>query len=214
MTEQVIKDITERFANIKILPVLGKASYIIMDMIYNLGLVKICFEFKPEQILDELNDFVERFKKLETHQEQRYIINFYINNDVFFIDITGTLKKENLKALRLMFKTYLGEKIKKLRGVVYIFNNTDEHSSNFQTTWTLFRFWESIGVGFDKIYYLSMSERITNTIHKYVEPLGAVHLANLLEAVKQLFPEHENSGEDELFDLASSLLTDPKTSQS
>ncbi|HBD94457.1 MAG: hypothetical protein A2015_06505 [Spirochaetes bacterium GWF1_31_7] len=209
-TEHTMKEILKRFSNIKILPVLGKATFIVMDTLYALNLTKICFEFKPEQVLTELKDFIERFKVLENHKEQRYIINFYENQGVFFIDISGTLKKENLKALRLMFKTYLGDRVKKLRGVVYIFNNTDEQSSSFQTTWTLFRFWEDIGLSFKKIYYLSLSEKITNTIHKYVEPLGTTHLPNLLEVVKTLFPEHSKLNEEELFDIASSLLSDTK----
>lgn len=209
LTEGLIKEIMSRFDKIKILPVLGKASYSLMETMYGLELLKICFEFKPEQVLEELKEFIERVKHAETAKEQRYIINFYENRDILFIDITGTLKRQNLNALRLMFKNYLHERYMKLKGVVYIFNNTDEHSSNFQTTWALFRFWQNIGVDYSKVFYLTLSERIAKNIHKYVEPLGVQHAPSMLDIVKAVFPEYSTKAEGELFDIASSLLDNP-----
>ena len=85
--------------------------------------------------MEELKEFIERTKEAQTNGAQPYRINFYENNQVFFIDLSGTLKQKNLKSFRLMFKTYLGEKAKKLRGVVFLFNNTHETSSNIITTW-------------------------------------------------------------------------------
>lgn len=173
---------------------------------YKLKIPKICFEFAPEQVLNELKALIENDGK-NGKENKQYIINFYENKETFIIDISGTLEFEKISALKLMFLNYLGQaRLKKIRGVVYIFNNTDETSMNFLNTWTLFRFWESLGIKFGQVYYLSSSEPVIKNVTNYLESFGVKHSHNLLEIVQELYPELQKAEEEKVFEFASTLL--------
>lgn len=192
---------------VNILPVFAADTHKILDKMFKLDIKKICFDFSPERVIAELKEFTEKVINAKDTKEERYIINFYETQKLFLIDISGTLKKENLMPLKLMFKNYLGDKVKELRGVLYIFNSTDDKSINFQNTWALFRFWEEIGIDYSKVYYLAINDRIKYEMHKYIEPIGVGHMTDLIDVVKKTFPEYSAvTDEQKLFDIASSLL--------
>lgn len=213
-TEDHILEIKEIYPDLKFAVVFEKKTFTTLDTLYTLGTCLIIFDFEPENILNKINQHIEKSgittkDDNDTPQKKdQYIINFYENKGIFFIDLSGTLSVNNLKALKLMFKQFINPDINKIKAVLYIFNNTDENSFTFQTTWALFRFWDEIGIPFKKINYLTISEKITDSIHEYLEPLGVSHQTNLIEVVKHVYPEFANKSEIEIFEYASDLLHD------
>jgi len=179
----------------------------IFDILFQNNISNILFDFNPENLFKEINTFYENIKKLEQKKQiSQYIINFYENKDIFFIDITGTLEKEKISQLKLMFMHYLSSKLNKLKGIVYIFNNTDENSMIFPHIWLLFRFWKTLKIPYDKIYYLTSSDIITHNIQNYIGHFGIKKCSNLLEVVRYLFPNLADKNEMELFEFSSTLL--------
>ncbi|MCK4798834.1 MAG: hypothetical protein KAT05_15770 [Spirochaetes bacterium] len=196
------------------MPVIESTKFSTMESMYNLGIKEICFNFKPEIILEELKLLVDDNKKkiLEPLPENNnsYIINFYENKGSFIVDISGALKKEKITPLKLMFTNYLRNRLKNLRVVLYIFSNTDENSINFINIWTLFRIWKDIGLDYKKIAYLTTSDIIEKKINKYCHKFGIKHFTNLLEVIKNKYPEFAKKDETALFEFSSQLLQAPK----
>ncbi|HPO49373.1 MAG TPA: hypothetical protein PLO89_03520 [Spirochaetota bacterium] len=208
-TEDSIKEIKQKFGeSFKILPIFEKKNYYTLDAMFLAGIERICFEFKPENVLKELVDYYEAYveKNNNVKVSDNYVINFYENKGIFLIDISGELKKEKLLPLKLMFTNYLLNKLPKLKGILYIFNNTDEKTVNFVNIWALFRFWKSINFDYNKIMYLTASNTINDKLIKYIGHLGVKHSSNLLDVVKNLYPEFSNKSEIQIFDFASDIL--------
>jgi hypothetical protein len=207
-TQDLIKEIKEKwFGKIKIMPVIEKMSYSILEDMFFLEVPRICFEFKPEIVLEEFKRFIDTYSKKEVNGKNSiYIINFYENIGTFFIDISGEIKKEKLIPLKLMFSNYLSNKLKKLKGIVYLFNNTDEDSLNFLNIWALMRIWKEIGFPYEKIFFLTTSETIKRRMYKYTGHLGINYATSLLDIVKDFYPEIAKKDEMEIFEFASSLL--------
>ena len=220
-TEDIIKGIREKFGtDFKLLPIIEKKNFYVLEIMFLAGVENICFEFKPETILSEIKSLVDSIpKKVDVIKDDEpiptpnqsktkdyYIINFYENKGVFIVDLSGELKKEKLTALRLMFNNYLINKLSKLKGIIYIFNNASEKSLNFQNIWSLFRIWKAIGIDYSKIIYLCNPQIINERMGKYVEPLGVKHYPNLLDITKYFFPELSAKSEIEIFEFASTLL--------
>ena len=109
-----------------------------------------------------------------------------------------------------MFTNYLRNRLKNLRVVLYIFSNTDENSINFINIWTLFRIWKDIGLDYKKIAYLTTSDIIEKKINKYCHKFGIKHFTNLLEVIKNKYPEFAKKDETALFEFSSQLLQAPK----
>ncbi|MCG8570328.1 MAG: hypothetical protein MJB14_09325 [Spirochaetes bacterium] len=209
LTQDIIQNIKTKFSGLPILPVIEKMNFFVIDSLFQLNLEKICFqfdEFDEALVFEELQEFIKSDHQKKINGKKQYLINFYENKDIFFIDLAGPLKLENLKALKLKFTEYLEGKIKKLKGIVYIFENTDENTLSFNNIWALFRFWKDLGVDFHKVYYLSNSEKMSHQIKKYVEYFGVNHASDLLSIVKALFPETKKMDEMKVFEIASSLL--------
>lgn len=192
------------------MPVIENAKFLILESMYNLGVNRICFDFKPDVILNELTLLVEENNKKDSKSESKnnknYIINFYENKEAFIIDISGALKKEKIAPLKLMFINYLKNKLDKLRVIVYIFFNADEESMTFTNIWTLFKIWNEIGLNYEKVAYLTTSEIIEKKINKYFERFGVKHFKNLLEVIKEKYPEINNKDEAKLFEFSSQIL--------
>jgi hypothetical protein len=207
-TEDLIKELKEKYnGNLKIMPVIEKKSYTILEDMYVLGVEKICFEFKPDDVLTSFNKFVEvNTKKEEKTKITPYVINFYESLGTFFIDISGELKKEKITSLKMMFTSYLANKLTKLKGIVYIFNNAIDTSVNFTTIWALMRIWKGIGYPYNRIFFLTTSDEIKKRIEKYVGELGVKYYPSLLDIVKIIYPEVCKKSEMEIFEMAASLL--------
>jgi len=173
-----------------------------------LDIQKISFEFKPEALLADFKNFITANTPDpdKTKQQKVYIINFYEKLGTFFIDISGEIKKEKISSLKMMFVNYLSTKLNKLKGVVYLFNNTDENSLTFQTVWGLMRIWKDVGIPYEKISYLTASEVIKRRMDKYTKDLGVKYQTSLLEIVKILYPEIAKKPEMEIFEFAAALL--------
>ena len=206
-TFDLLKDINIKYKQIRILPVVKNKNYEYLEGFYKIGIERICFENHPDKVLEEMRGFINYYEKSEkTVAKKPYIINFYESLNSFFIDISGELKKEKLQALKLMFENYLSNKMHNLRGVIYIFNNTDEESLVFQNIWGLFRIWHEINIDYDKVFFLTTSETIIRRIRKYIMHLGVKHFSSLLDIVKLLYPEKSKLDEMEIFEFAASLL--------
>ena len=193
--------------------VIEKTNFFTIDTLYNLEINKICFNFNPEIILNELKQLVsenESNKDNKKVSDKNYIIQFHENNDAFIIDISGPLKEEKLKPLKLMFINYLKNKIDRIKVVIYIFSGTDENTMTFSNVWTLLRIWEEIGIKYDKIAYLTSSEIIKNQIDRYFSLFGLRHYENLIELTKAYFPEISKKNEAEIFEFSSKLLETKK----
>lgn len=203
----MIKEVKKRFNKVDLVTLVEDKNEYTLDLLFKNEIYSILFDFNPENLLKEITDLYENMKKIKQQKnKQRYLINFYENKNIFFIDITGTIEKEKISQLKLMFMHHLGNKLEKIKGVVYIFNNTDENSMIFQNIWLLFRFWKSLKISYEKIYYLTSSENITNNIQKYLGDFNIKKCSNLLEIVRYLFPELKNKNDMELFEFASTLL--------
>ena len=192
-----------------ILLIMENNSYNLLDSFYNLGISYISFDFNPAQILKDINFILEKIKKTEgkiENKNKHYTINFYENKEAFIIDINGTLNKEKLKSLKLMFTTLLKEKIKKLQVIIYIFSNINEYSITFDNIWTLFKIWKDLGINYNKITYLTTSEFLKKQISAYFEKYGVAFSSNLLEVTKKYFINMINKDDYELFKFSSSLL--------
>ena len=209
-TEDMVKEIRKKLGNsFKILPIFEKKDYYTFETLFTLDIDRICFDFNPEIVLKELIDYYNYY--VETPKDKKsvsnYIINFYENKGTFIVDLSGELQKEKLLALRLMFSNYLINKLSKLRGIVYIFNDIEETSVNFSTLWALFRFWKATNFDYSKIKYLTNSSVIEKKISKYISHLGVKHSKDLLEIVKTFYPDISKSNNDfQIFEFASELL--------
>ncbi len=204
----IIKSIKLQYPELFVIPVLQEKNELILDSMFQSGVEKILFDFNPDIIYSELQEvYNKRDIFLDKKSNKKlYIINFYENKDSFIIDITGSLEKEKIGALKLMFMNYLNNKINKLKSIIYVFNNADEMSVTFQHIWMLFRFWKNLGISYHKIYYLTSSDMIKDAVKKYASFLGVKNCSNLIEIVKKVYPEEAKKGEMELFDFASALL--------
>ena len=186
---------------------INKKNYNILEMMYSIDIERICFETDFEKIFSELNRFYELFHQPKTgNTKNNYIIQFFENKNIFFVDLSGELKKEKLTPLKLMFSSYLSVKLNKLKAVIFIFNDIAEDSATFITLWTLFRLWKIIGFDYGKIFFLSSSETLIRRINKYISHLGVKNYPNLIEISKDLFPDVAKLGEKALFDLCGQLL--------
>lgn len=204
----IIKSLKLQYPGLFVIPVLQEKNELIFDAMFQSGVEKILFDFNPDSIYSEIQAI---YNKREIFLDKKsnkklYIINFYENKDSFIIDITGSLEKEKIGALKLMFMNYLNNKINKLKSIIYVFNNADETSVTFQHIWMLFRFWKNLGISYNKIYYLTSSDMIKGAIKNYASFLGVKNCSNLIEIVKRVYPEEAKKGEMELFDFASALL--------
>ena len=188
----------------------------VLDTMLNNNFEMIFFDFAPEKIDAELKKYYEIKKKIEEEKNKKkpYIINFYENKGTFIVDLTGSLDREKISGLKLMFANYLATKIKNLKGVIYVFNNTDDKTMNFCIIWLLFRFWKELGIPYKNIYYLTSSEYINKNILEYTNFIGVKHSLNLIDIVKHLYPEVAKKNEMELFDFASNLLQSDSKSKS
>lgn len=205
-----MKEINIKFANkIPIIPVIGNNKFFIVDMLYSLGMHEICFNFKPNFVLNTINGVIEKKEPENVCSEDYYLIDFYENKGTFIIDISGFLKKDKISPLKLMFENYLRFKIKELRCVIYIFSNISEDSISFSNVWTLLRIWKEIGVKYNKIGFLSSSDILTHKVIQYFDSYGMKKFENLLEAIKNYYPELAAKNEMELFEFSASLLQSP-----
>jgi hypothetical protein len=213
MVEQDILDIKKKFFDkLPVVLILESKKFSTIDNLYNIGINRILFDFKPESVLNEVKKF---FDELEGNNKfeltkSNYIINFYENNGVFAVDLSGPIMQKNVISLKLMFEHYLGDKRSKLKGVVYIFSNIDESFINFVNIWALLRVWNDLNFDYSKIFFLSNSQILIEAINRYFGIFGIRHTDSLLEVVKEIYPEMANKSEQELFDFSSQLLTDKK----
>lgn len=194
-----------------VLPVMPSKDFNVLDNMFKREVDDMAFDLEPEKLL---NDIYERLdsKKIvgppvfETGQKSDYTINFFEKKGTFFVDVGGSLDKAKLTGLRIMFKDYLKNKVQSLRGIVYIFNNINELSIQFQTIWSLFRIWKDIGIDFHKVFYLTASDSVAGEINEYTDHLGVHRYSNLFHIVQKLYPELKGKGENVLFDFASDLI--------
>jgi hypothetical protein len=211
--EEEIKEIKKKFYDkLPIMLILDSKKFSTIDSLYNIGINRIFFDFKPESVLSEIKklyDELEGNSKFE-FTKSNYIINFYENNGVFAVDLSGPIMQKNVSPLKLMFEHYLGDKRGKIKGVVYIFSNIDESFINFINIWALLRVWNDLNVDYSMIFFLANSQILIETINRYFGIFGLKHTDNLLEVVKEIFPEMKDKSEQELFDFSSQLLTDKK----
>jgi hypothetical protein len=192
-----------------ILPIIPRKNFYLMELMYQNGIHQICFEMQPEKVTASVRKYHELYLNKSGSKaltEIPYIISFYENKGTFIIDLSGELKKDKLNALKLMFTNYLVGKMSKLRCVIYLFNNVDLSSINFQTIWSLFRIWKPIGLDFSRVSYLTGSDEIGHLIELYTDHLGVRRNINLLEFVKQFYPEVRNRNEMEIFEFASQII--------
>ncbi|OQB67960.1 MAG: hypothetical protein BWX91_01410 [Spirochaetes bacterium ADurb.Bin133] len=204
----MIESLKLQYPELFIMPVLQEKNEMILDSMFQSGVEKILFDFNPDSIYREIQKiYSKRDAFLDKKSNKKlYMINFYENKDSFIIDITGSLEKEKIGGLKLMFMNYLNNKINKLKSIIYVFNNADETSVTFQPIWMLFRLWKNLGISYNKIYYLMSSDMIKESIRNYASFLGVKNSPNLIEIVKKVYPEEAKKGEMELFDFASALL--------
>lgn len=201
-------------SKLPVLLITDNNSYNLLNFLYNLDITDISFNFNPVQILNDINFILENKKKLEENiqlkNNKHYMINFYENKEAFIIDINGTLIKEKLKSLKLMFTNLLKEKIGKLRVILYIFTNINEYSITFDNIWILFKIWNDLGINYNKITYLSNSEFLKKKISAYFGNYGLTYSSSLLEVVKKYYTNMINKDDYELFKFSSSLLKSNK----
>lgn len=205
LIEDKIREIREKFEFQPLMLVSPKRRFYELETLFSLGVNEILYDNKPEIMLNEIKTFLDNLDKL-TKDKKNYIIDFFENKGTFFIDISGTLEKEKLEALRLMFKHFLYGKKSDLKGIVYIFNNTDERAVHFATIWSLFWFWDHIGIDFNKVSFLTSSKVISENIFKHLKTYGIKQFPNLLEVSRSLYPELKDANELDLFEFSSSLL--------
>ncbi len=195
--------------NIPILIITDNNSFNSMDFLYNLGISYISFNFNPDQILNDMNFILINTKKLKENiqdKSKHYTINFYENKDAFIVDINGTLIKEKLKPLKLMFTNLLKEKIDKLHVIIYIFTDINEYSITFDNIWILFKVWKDLGIDYNKITYLTSSEFLKKQISTYFGNFGLTSSTDLLEVTKKYYSHMINKDDYEIFKFSSSLL--------
>jgi hypothetical protein len=190
-----------------LIAVCGTRTQTLFKLLYEQNVVKVLFDFNADVITTELKKYIdEKENPPEKTGFNQYIINFYTNHNTFFIDISGPLEKEKIKALGMMFKHSLGASVRTLKGVVYIFNNTDDTTMNFPIVWSLFSIWESIGIDLKKVAFLTTSDKILKNVNTCFKDAGVQAYANLFEIIKVFYPEFQNKPELEIFEFASTLL--------
>ncbi len=209
--EDELKEINNIYGSgVPIMAVCEKDRFIIIDLLYNLNVIEIIFEFVPEKILNAINSFGEKLidqKNLPKQKQQgNYIIDFYENKDLMVIDISGVITKERVSGLKLMFMNYLKDKIKRLRGIVYVFSDIDDSVLDFKNVWSLLRIWNELGISYSKVTYLTNSKILIELIEKYFLRFGSQLYPNLLEIVRFFYPELSEKNEMELFDFSSQIL--------
>lgn len=209
--EDELKEINNNYGSgIPIIAVCEKDRFVIIDLLYNLNVIEIIFEFVPEKILNAINSFNEKLteKTIVSNKKnpKNYIIDFYENKDILIIDISGFILQEKVSGLKLMFMNYLKDKVKRLRGVVYIFSDIDESMLNFKNVWSLLRIWNELGINYAKVTYLTNSKILIELIEKYFLRFGLQIYPNLLEIVRFFYPELSEKNEMELFDFSSQIL--------
>lgn len=206
-----IKEVNKKFLNTKIVVISEKDRVDVLEVFYKLGVYEIFFNFNPEAVLNYINELEKRLmSKDEKNKTKQYIIDFYFNKSLFIIDLSGAILEDKLTGLKLMFTNYLKEKIKSLRGVVYILSDVDESLVSFRLVWALFNFWQSIGINYKQISYLTQSSLFEQLANRYFLKFGIKKMENLLEASKYYFPELANKSEMELFEFSSQLLLSQK----
>ncbi len=199
--------ILETLDDIPVLPVMPEPHYRITNLIYQHNVSKICITKDIEVVLGELNDLFDLQEKQKEATDIRYIFTYRLKNDILFLAISGSLKKENMKGIKLMFKQLKSEKkLDNVKGVVYLFEEVDEISVNFQTIWTLFYFWEELGIEYKNVFYMSVMERAALYMRKYLEPLGVRHISSIMDLLKEIYPECKERSDEELFETASMLI--------
>jgi len=176
--EDELKEINNIYGSgVPIMAVCEKDRFIIIDLLYNLNVIEIIFEFVPEKILNAINSFGEKLidqKNLPKQKKQgNYIIDFYENKDLMVIDISGVITKERVSGLKLMFMNYLKDKIKRLRGIVYVFSDIDDSVLDFKNVWSLLRIWNELGISYSKVTYLTNSKILIELIEKYFLRFGS-----------------------------------------
>jgi hypothetical protein len=192
-------------------------NFSFIDNFYKLDVTEICFDFKPEIILAELKKIHEKTNKnkdIITDEKElikmHYIVNFFENKNSFIVEFRGSLIKEKIAPLRLMFENELKTKLHNIKGIIYILTEIHESTLNFQNIWTLFRMWNDLRFDYKKITYLTNSEFAIKQINNYFSIYGVKHFENLLETTRYLYPELAKKDEDTLFDFAGQLLQAPK----
>ncbi|MBN2544416.1 MAG: hypothetical protein JXB50_01380 [Spirochaetes bacterium] len=209
--EDELKEINNIYGSgVPVMAVCEKDRFVIIDLLYNLNVIEIIFEFVPEKILNAINIFNEKLNDRTNIPNKKnpknYIIDFYENKDILVIDISGFILREKLGGLKLMFMNYLKDKIKRLRGIVYIFSDINESLLNFQNVWSLLRIWNELGISYSKVTYLTNSKILIELIEKYFLRFGLQLYPNLLEIVRFFYPELAEKNEMELFDFSSQIL--------
>jgi len=215
--EDEIKEIINKFhSKILILPVVENDNFAIIDTLYNIGISEIFFDTKPENILEQIKSLVEtndnksNVDKNPVQKNTHYVIDFFEKNGTFIVEISGSLIKKKLIPLKLMFENILKAKFQSIKGIIYIFSDVQESTINFENIWTLLRIWKELGFNYNKISYLTQSELIIKIINKYFSRFGMKHNTDLLEYVKNNYPEISKKDEMAIFDFSAQLIQSPK----
>lgn len=187
-----------------------KDKFNIIDKFFNLYVSDVFFDFMPEKILENINEIINKKPEAEDKQNTNYIIDFYDNKQLFIVDISGPILKEKVTGLKLMFYNFLKEKLKTLKGIVYIFSNINESTILFKNIWPLIKIWNDMNINYKNVAFLSNSKKLTSLIEKYFKKYGMNQFPNLLEISKYFFPELAKKNEMELFEFSAQILSSPR----
>jgi hypothetical protein len=205
-----INDIQKMFKKkLPIFAVVESSEFHSIELLFRLGVRDVSFEFNPDKFFEDLSfllDEMEKDEKDKSLKNDDYRINFFENCGAFFVDISGNVRLEKIAPLKLMFQHYLNKKLNALSLVVYVFSNTNELSLNFINIWTLFSIWKELSVDLKKVTFLTVSDKLSNKINRYLAKFGVSHFKDLLEIIKAKYPGMSEKEEQELFEFSSQLL--------
>lgn len=208
LLEEILNIIARDYRSIPVIPILADNNLKLMDLLYSFKIKDIIMHYDAVSNYRELLNYLEP-KKVTYQPKDKYIINYFENYNILIIEITGPLIEENFSGFKLLFKQYLQDKKNRLLGIIYIFNNVDVKTVKFSTIWPLFRFWDSIGINYFNIYFLSSDTMIAREIKKCYGDNGLMQFKDIFEAVKMLIPEFSKKDEQTIFNFSSELLKSP-----